>query len=215
MTLSPIKALLTQLNHRLDSARPAVQMWVFAAVGTLLTSLFFFLTRPAVERHETQSLLATLEELMPEKALTSAAFKEAVEVHAMASGLSKVQLYRLREGERIDALFLKATTPEGYSGDIEFAMVVQPEGQIVGVRVLRHRETPGLGDWIETARSSWIRAFEGRSLEDPPEMLWRVKKEGGMFDQFTGATITPRALVKGVHDSLKILKAQGEIRERP
>lgn len=215
MPLKQIKEQLTQLNHRLDSARPAVQMWVFAATGTLLTSLFFFLTRPAVEHHETQRLLLTLKELMPGKSFTPTSLQEGVEVRSVEPELSKLQLYRLREGETLHALLLKGTTPEGYSGDIEFAMVVQPNGQIVGVRVLRHRETPGLGDWIESARSSWIRAFEGKSLEDPIGPLWHVKKDGGMFDQFTGATITPRAVVKGVHDTLKTLKANGETVEGP
>jgi electron transport complex protein RnfG len=215
MPLSQIKERLTQLNQRLDSARPAVQMWVFAAAGTLLTSLFFFLTRPAVEQHETQRLLLTLKELMPEKTFTPAALEEAIDIRSVESGLSKLQLYRLREGETVHALLLKATTPKGYSGDIEFAMVVRPDGQIVGVRVLRHRETPGLGDWIETARSSWIRAFEGKSLEDPIGPLWHVKKDGGIFDQFTGATVTPRAVVKGVHETLKTLEANGATRKGP
>jgi len=94
-------------------------------------------------------------------------------------------------------------------------MAVRPDGHIVGVRVLRHRETPGLGDWIEITRSTWIRAFEEKSLADPLEMLWRVKKDGGVFDQFTGATITPRAVVKGVHDALKTLKAHDETKGRP
>jgi electron transport complex protein RnfG len=138
-----------------------------------------------------------------------------VNIPNLETGLSSVQLYRLREGKILHALFLKATTAKGYSGDIEFAMAVRPDGKIMGVRVIRHRETPGLGDLIETARSSWIRAFEGKSLENPQEALWHVKKDGGMFDQFTGATITPRAVVKGVYDSLKILRTNGETQEGP
>lgn len=210
-----IKTRLTQLKRWLDSARPAVLMWVFAAVGTVLTSLFFFATRPAVEQHEAQRLLLTLQELMPEKALTPFSLQEVVNIPNRETGLSSVQLYRLREGEILHALFLKATTAKGYSGEIEFAMAVRPDGKIMGVRVIRHRETPGLGDLIETARSSWIRAFEGKSLENPQEALWHVKKDGGMFDQFTGATITPRAVVKGVYDSLKILRTNGETQEGP
>jgi len=105
MPHSQIKALLTQLKEHLDSSRPAVQMWVFAATGAFLISLFFFLTRPAVERHENQRLLTTLKELMPEKSFSAAALKDAVEIRSSESGLSRVQLYRIHEGERIDALF--------------------------------------------------------------------------------------------------------------
>lgn len=213
MRLEQIRDLLAKLNQHLDSARPAAQMWVFTAAATLLTSVFFFLTRPAVEAHENQRLRLSLKELVPEMALTSATLNEAVEIPPIESGALPVQLYRLREEGTLKGLFLKVTTPNGYSGNIEFAMAVQPDGKIIGVRVLRHRETPGLGDWIETARSNWILAFDGKSLNNPPEMLWHVRKDGGIFDQFTGATITPRALVKGVHETLKSLEKHGEIQE--
>lgn len=215
MQIEPIKAFFAALNQRLDSARPAVQMWVFTAAGTLLTSVFFFLTRPAVEAHENQRLLQSLKELMPGTALNPPSLEEAIEITPVKSGALPLQLFRLREGGSLQALFLKATARDGYSGDIEFAMAVQPDGKIVGVRVLRHRETPGLGDWIETARSNWILAFDGKSLRDTPERLWHVRKDGGIFDQFTGATITPRAVVNGVHETLKTLKEQGETQEGP
>ena len=215
MALESIRAWVERVNQRLDSARPAVQMWVFTAAGVLLTSIFFFLTRPAVEIHESQRLMQSLKEMMPEIVSTPAILDEALEIPAQKSGALAMKLYRLREGTSLKALFLKTTTPDGYSGNIEFAMTLQPDGRIVGVRVLRHRETPGLGDWIETARSKWILSFEGKSLRNTPEMLWHIKKAGGIFDQFTGATITPRAMVKGVHETLKTLKEQGETREDP
>lgn len=215
MTLEPIRAWVQGINQRLDSARPAVQMWVFTAAGVFLTSIFFFLTRPAVEIHESQRLMQSLKEMMPEIVSIPGILDEAVEIPAQKSGSLAMKLYRLREGTSLQALFLKTITPYGYSGNIEFTMTLKPDGRIVGVRVLRHRETPGLGDWIETARSKWIFSFEGKSLRNTPEMLWHVKKDGGIFDQFTGATITPRAMVKGVHETLKTLKEQGETREDP
>ena len=215
MALESIRAWVERINQRLDSARPAVQMWVFTAAGVLLTSIFFFLTRPAVEIHESQRLMQSLKEMMPEIVSIPGILDEAVEIPAQKSGSLAMKLYRLREGTSLKALFLKTITPDGYNGNIEFTMTLQPDGRIVGVRVLRHRETPGLGDWIETARSKWILSFEGKSLRNTPEMLWHVKKDGGIFDQFTGATITPRAMVKGVHETLKTLKEQGETREDP
>ncbi len=215
MSLNHINVLLTQLNQWLRAARPAAQMWVFAATGAVMTSLFFFMTRPAVEENESRRLLSTLQELIPEMVWTSSALGDAVEIMIPGSANQRLKLYRLREGNTLKGLFLKASTPEGYSGDIEFAIAVRPNGRIIGVRVLRHRETPGLGDWIEISRSGWVRAFEGKSLEDTPDALWTIRKEGGTFDQFTGATITPRAMVKGVHETLKLLNTQGETRKEP
>jgi electron transport complex protein RnfG len=89
-------------------------------------------------------------------------------------------------------------------------MGVSRDGQLLGVRVLSHRETPGLGDKIEAAKATWIHAFEGKSLASPPPDKWAVKKDGGAFDQFSGATITPRAVVRAVKDGLELFA-----RERP
>lgn len=93
-------------------------------------------------------------------------------------------------------------TGQGYSGAIQIMLGVDVEGRILGVRVVSHAETPGLGDKIELGKSDWILGFDGLSLTNTPEELWHVKKDGGRFDQFTGATITPRAVVKAVHDGL-------------
>lgn len=102
------------------------------------------------------------------------------------------------------------TSARGYSGEIQVLLGVDPEGRILGVRVIRHTETPGLGDKIELAKSDWVLAFNGRSLGDPPPERWAVKKDGGVFDQFTGATITPRATVKAVKEGLVLFAAHRE-----
>jgi electron transport complex protein RnfG len=90
----------------------------------------------------------------------------------------------------------------GYAGDIELLVGVRADGRVAGVRVVEHHETPGLGDGIEADKSDWIRGFDGRSLGDPPREDWAVRRDGGDFDQFTGATITPRAVVEAVRDTL-------------
>jgi electron transport complex protein RnfG len=84
---------------------------------------------------------------------------------------------------------------------------VDTKGTLLGARVIRHKETPGLGDKIELAKSKWIRDFEGKSLESPPPEKWAVKKDGGVFDQFAGATITPRAVVKAVKEGMTFYAA--------
>lgn len=101
------------------------------------------------------------------------------------------------------AVILQATAPDGYSGAIELLVAVQADGRLAGVRVIKHSETPGLGDKIELARDPWIRGFEGRALGDPDDAGWTVRKDGGQFDQFAGATITPRAVSHAVHRALQ------------
>lgn len=99
-------------------------------------------------------------------------------------------------------MVLSPVAPDGYNGAIKLLVAVRTDGSLAGVRVVSHRETPGLGDPIDTDKSDWIFAFDGRSLDNPSEARWKVKRDGGDFDQFTGATITPRAVVKAVYQTL-------------
>ena len=100
-------------------------------------------------------------------------------------------------------IILPLEVHNGYSGDIFLLVGIREDGTISGVRVLQHTETPGLGDKIDIGVSDWILSFDGRSLENPPPSRWRVVKDGGDFDQFVGATVTPRALVAGVSRALE------------
>lgn len=112
-----------------------------------------------------------------------------------------VTVYRARRAGRVEAVVFQVTG-YGYAGRILCLMGVDRNGRVLGVRVIKHAETPGLGDKIEPAKSAWIQAFAGRFLGEPPEEKWAVKKDGGVFDQFAGATITPRAVVKAVKGGL-------------
>jgi electron transport complex protein RnfG len=104
------------------------------------------------------------------------------------------------------ALLLSPVAPNGYSGAIRLLAAIRPDGTLAGVRVLEHRETPGLGDAIEARRSNWILGFEGRSLGNPEPLRWKVRRDGGDFDQFAGATVTPRAVVQSVYEALVFFK---------
>ncbi|WP_372759018.1 electron transport complex subunit RsxG, partial [Litorivivens sp.] len=115
---------------------------------------------------------------------------------------SKAIYLATRNGKFIGAI-IPATSREGYTGDIDLIVGVNRNGSIAGVRVLSHRETPGLGDAVERKKSDWVDGFLGKSLADPEPAQWRVKKDGGVFDQFTGATITPRAVTSAVHKALQ------------
>lgn len=105
------------------------------------------------------------------------------------------------------AVLLTTVAPDGYSASIRLLVAIRADGRLLGVRVLAHRETPGLGDGIERRKSSWIESFAGRSLADPPLERWKVRKDGGDFDQFTGATVTPRAVVGAVRNALLYFEA--------
>lgn len=110
--------------------------------------------------------------------------------------------HRVRRGPAPVAVLLNVVAPDGYEGAIHLLVAIDAHGRLLGVRVQEHHETPGLGDRIEERRSDWIHGFDGRSLGDPPAERWLVRKDGGDFDQFTGATVTPRAVVRAVRNAL-------------
>ena len=118
-----------------------------------------------------------------------------------------VVVYRARMDDKPVAVLMIVTAPDGYNGDIRLLTAIDTTGTVLGVRVVSHRETPGLGDPIEIERSDWVLDFTGKSLLNPQGKSWAVKRDGGEFDQFTGATISPRAVVKAVHSTLLYFKA--------
>lgn len=117
----------------------------------------------------------------------------------------QVHFFRARKAGAGSGIALFAET-SGYSGVIRILLGIDANGTLTGVRVLSHTETPGLGDAIDLSKSQWILGFNGKSLQQPDEKGWHVKKDGGQFDSFTGATITPRAVVKGVHEALQLFQ---------
>jgi electron transport complex protein RnfG len=127
----------------------------------------------------------------------------------LAAPDGEVTVHRARRAGRVEAVVFQAVG-QGYAGPIVCIMGVSRDGELLGVRVLKHKETPGLGDRIEPAKDNWIYEFDGKSLASPAPDKWAVKKDGGAFDQFAGATITPRAVVRAVKGGLELFA-----RERP
>jgi electron transport complex protein RnfG len=119
----------------------------------------------------------------------------------------EVTVYRARRAGQVEAVVFKVSG-NGYAGPIDCMMGIDRTGHITGVRVIKHKETPGLGDKVEPAKGRWIFDFEGKSLGDPPAEKWAVKKDGGVFDQFAGATITPRGVVKAVKGGMDFFDNQ-------
>ncbi|WP_265943114.1 electron transport complex subunit RsxG [Dechloromonas sp. A34] len=160
-------------------------------------------TSEAIAAAEAKDLRDSLSEVLPQGMADNDFLKDTVELQKDGK---TVTIYRARQGETVKAALFKVAE-RGYAGDIQVLMAVDLEGRTLGVRVLKHVETPGLGDKIEVKKDAWIKSFDGKSLGEPTPDKWGVKKDNGIFDQFAGATITPRAVVKAVKGGLEFFAA--------
>jgi electron transport complex protein RnfG len=192
---------LDSLRQRLD-----YQTYLLAAAGlvaSLLLGISDLATKGSIELRQQEDMLATLEQVLPAELFDNKLLNDTLKISDTGErGLGETRVYLARKDGRVTAVAFKLSAPGGYSGPITLVMGIDAEGVILGTRVIAHAETPGLGDKIEKAKSNWILAFTGRSLENTSLERWKVKKDGGDFDQFAGATITPRAVVGGVHAGL-------------
>jgi len=188
--------------------RSSILLMLFALVGTGILSLTNELTRDRITQNEINEVLHNLHALVAPGTHDNDIFKDTIAIsNAILLGTEKpVIVYRARKQEKPVAAVFSSIAPNGYNGTIKLLIGIRYNGKLTGVRVLSHHETPGLGDAIEAERSDWILGFEHKSLKQPEEKYWRVKKDGGYFDQFTGATITPRAIVKAVKNTLLYFK---------
>ena len=156
-------------------------------------------TGGAIAAAEAKDLRDSLAEVLPPGFADNDLLKDKLEIER---GGVPVTVYRARSGGKVKGAVFRVAE-RGYAADIQILMAVDSDGRCLGVRVMKHSETPGLGDKIEAKKSDWIKAFSGKSLGSPAADKWAVKKDGGVFDQFAGATITPRAVVKGVKGGLE------------
>lgn len=182
----------------------AFLLGAFAVVGTGLVATTHQATAERIERNEREALLSTLHAMVAPDSHDNDLFEDVTYVtdRDRLGTAAPVPVYRARRNGAPVAAVLASVAPEGYGGAIRLLVAVHYDGTLAGVRVLNHHETPGLGDKIEAERNDWILQFEGLSLNNPPANKWAVRKDGGVFDQFTGATITPRAVVRAVHNTL-------------
>ena len=133
---------------------------------------------------------------------------EPFQLNALGPVNDNEKIYIAKKNGELIGFIFPAIAPDGYTAPIKLRIAVRKDGSLFGVRVVAHKETPGLGDGIESKKSDWILAFNDKSLDHPSEQLWFVKKDGGAFDQLTGATITPRAIVLAVKKTLKMYHQQ-------
>lgn len=184
-------------------AYPAILMGAVALLVCSLLMVTNSLTAQPIAERQREDLTRQLNQVLPNSAYDNQPLDQK---YQEVVGGQTFTFYRARLQDKVSAIIL-FTQSAGYSGDIAMLIAIKADGQLSGVRVLSHTETPGLGDKIEQAKSDWILGFSGLSLTNPDTTGWAVKKDGGQFDAFTGATITPRAVVKGVYETLQLFKA--------
>lgn len=182
---------------------------LFSLVGIGLVSLTYSVTHEKIAENERLFLLKNLQELVPQSIHDNDLLADTIQVsNAEAFGQSnEITIYRAKKNQKLIALIATPTAPDGYNGSIKLLVAIKENGELMGVRAVSHHETPGLGDAIDTNKSEWVFSFNGRSLSNLDSKYWRVKRDGGEFDQFTGATITPRAVVKAVLKTLQYYQA--------
>jgi len=192
-----------------DNRRAILVAGVLLALSALLGTGLLSLTNdhavPYIAENERLRLLASLNAVIPPHRYDNDLLADTIELSDPEQlGIDgPVIIYRARMRGEARAVAFRVRAPDGYSGPIDLLVGVCADGKLSGVRVINHKETPGLGDAIEMGRSDWVKSFNGRSRRNPKDKGWKVKRDGGVFDQFTGATITPRAVVKGVHKALQ------------
>ncbi|MBN3069230.1 electron transport complex subunit RsxG [Pectobacterium brasiliense] len=187
--------------------RHATTLALFAAGTTALTAVVNMLTEPTISHQAMLQQKILLDQVVPAELYNSDIQKECYVVTDPALGSSAPhRVFIARQNGEPVAAALESTAPDGYSGAIRLLVGADFHGKVLGVRVTEHHETPGLGDKIEVRISDWITRFSGQTVQGEHDARWAVKKEGGMFDQFTGATITPRAVINSVKRSALYLQ---------
>lgn len=177
---------------------------LFAASGATLVGITYMQTEDDIRHNEKLTLLRQLNTIIPADAYDNDLLLDTITIkpNRLLATDEDTLVYRARKENKDVAVVFSCVAPSGYNGPIKLLVGVYEDGNIAGVRVVSHRETPGLGDAVTISHSDWILGFNNKSLGDPDESHWKVKRDGGIFDQFTGATITPRAVVKAVHQAL-------------
>lgn len=176
----------------------------FALVFTTLMAAVYWITKAPIEKSVAEARLSLFRQLITAEMFDNDVLNDIVTIgpEPLLGNMQPVNVHIAKKNGVASAVILEATAHDGYSGDIQLLIAIHANGTLAGVRVIAHKETPGLGDYIDIAKDTWIKLFDQKSLSNPSEDGWKVKKDGGQFDYIAGATITPRAVVKAVHQAL-------------
>ena len=199
------------------AARTALILFLFAVVFTAILSGVHHWTLPSIEAAAAQEKMKRIDEVLPHERYDNDPLADVVTLDT-APELDldgPARILRARKRGRIEALVLETVAPDGYAGDIHLLLALDTDGRIIGVRVVAHKETPGLGDYIDPRKDRnqtrpWITQFDGLNPAAANEREWRVKKDGGRFDSMAGATVTPRAVIKAIRRAALFVAANRE-----
>lgn len=187
------------------AVRTAAILFVFVIIFTGLLSAAYLWTKPAIEASAAEEKMKLIDEVLPRVEYDNALLQEAVALPPTPElGLADAStLYVARKGGQPVGAIFEAVAPDGYAGKIRLLIAIRADGRVAGVRVVQHKETPGLGDYIEIKKDKnkarpWITQFTDMSLATVVDKDWKVKKDGGRIDHYAGATVTPRAVSKAV-----------------
>ena len=192
------------MNKSKQIAVTGLLLFLFGIMGSALVGVTFVNTTDIIADNDRRAMLRTLNQILPADQYDNNLIEDNIQLEADGKlGQTETSTaYLAKKNNQISAIIFSANAPDGYNGEIRLLIGVNADGTLVGVRVVKHNETPGLGDAMETKRGKWIYSFDGKSLQQPDSNDWKVQRDGGVFDQFTGATITPRAVVKAVKQCL-------------
>jgi electron transport complex protein RnfG len=194
--------------------RNSLLLALFAVCTTALIAGTYLLTKDDIAQQKRLAEEKALLQIIPRTRHDNSMLDDTFPVGPEDEGLGlkeEKRVYIARQNGKVVAAIVPVVAPDGYTGEIELIVGVNTDGTLAGVRALTHRETPGLGDKVDIKKSDWILGFDGRSLGNPALDGWAVKKDKGVFDQFTGATITPRAVVAATLRALQFAQANRKI----
>ena len=214
-TLISQKQLAIWLHpEHLQQLRPLVRYQAgvlagFALVAAIFLGLADLATRGVIALRLQEDLKASLEQVIPANLHDNDLLADSLLIDSADAnlGTAQTEVYLAKQQGQVSAVSFKLVAPDGYAGPISLVMGIDKNGEILGVRIIAHTETPGLGDKIEISKSKWVLSFDGKSLDNLSLEQWTVKKDGGVFDQFAGATITPRKVVHAIRRGLAFYKA--------
>ena len=195
-------------DHLKKISSTAAAMIIFSLLASTALSISYFVTKTPIEESEARAKRIFLNQVIPSNLYDNNLVKDtiSVEPNPLIGNKKNIDIYRAKKNNQVIAVIIETIAPDGYSGEIKTLVGIDQEDKILGVRVITHKETPGLGDYIEIEKSQWIKNFDLKSLDKMTEKEWAVKKDGGDFDYVSGATITPRAVIKSTYKSLLYAK---------
>lgn len=195
-------------KERRSIAIPAATLAIIAAVLTAGLVTVAVVTQDRIARNQQVWIKQHLDALVAPQSYDNDPLVDTIEVAApdLLGTSAPVTAYRMRKSGAPVAVAIRSIAPDGYRGPLELLVAIAPDGTLIGVQVIRHNETPGLGDAFENRDADWLQRFRGLSLTNPPQQRWSVRRDGGDFDGFTGATITPRAIVKAIRRTLEFYR---------